>query len=100
MMSSPSPCWSSQPSSYDMPEQPPPTTRMRSPHSGLPSSRRNSATFFAAVSVIVTIEASFEIKQILSQDTAGREQRQVFQRGAGGQRDHEHHGTRHRLGRE
>src|SRR5262245_342028 len=50
---------SSQPSSYDMPEQPPPTTRTRSAHSGLPSSSRRSEIFFAATSLKVTIQASF-----------------------------------------
>src|SRR5262249_60602341 len=49
---------SSQPSSYDIPEHPPPTTRIRSPHSGLPSSSRRSVIFFAAVSVNVIIRAS------------------------------------------
>src|SRR5262245_30361618 len=51
---------SSQPSSYDIPEQPPPTTRMRSPHSGLPSSSRRSVIFFAATSVNVIMHASLE----------------------------------------
>src|SRR5215467_12545158 len=76
--------WSSQPSSYDMPEQPPPTTRIRRPHSGLPSSRRSSETFFAAVSVIVTIAIlpiyqafpdSTRFEVIVSQDGARRRQR-------------------------
>src|SRR5437867_10992187 len=48
---------SSHPSSYDIPEHPPPTTRMRRPHSGLPSSSRRSETFLAAVSVNVIIRA-------------------------------------------
>src|SRR3989441_12733122 len=51
--SSPAVTSSSHPSSYDIPEPPPPTTRMRRPHSGLPSSRRRSETFFAAVGVSV-----------------------------------------------
>src|SRR3990170_2558472 len=58
---SPGASCSSQPSSYDMPEQPPPTRRIRSPHSGLPSSRRSSLIFFAAVSVIVTIIRNLRI---------------------------------------
>src|SRR5213593_3136766 len=41
-----------------MPEQPPPTTRILRPHSGLPSSSRRSSIFLAAVSVNVIIRAS------------------------------------------
>src|SRR6266446_8238155 len=39
-----------------MPEHPPPTIRIRSPHSGLPSSSRRSEIFLAAVSVNVIIQ--------------------------------------------
>src|SRR5262245_12918541 len=41
-----------------MPEQPPPTTRILRPHSGLPSSSRRSSIFLAAVSVNVIIRPS------------------------------------------
>src|SRR5215470_13100009 len=93
MTLSPAACSSSHPSSYDIPEQPPPTTRIRRPHSGLPSTRRSSATFFAAVSVNVIIRASpsgnspFEL--IVSQDTPCRQQRDLLEGGAGGQRHHQ-----------
>src|SRR5215471_13451072 len=43
-----------------MPEQPPPTTRIRRLHSGFPSSSRKSSTFLAAVSVSVIIRASLD----------------------------------------
>src|SRR5215468_12175288 len=101
--------WSSQPSSYDMPEQPPPTTRIRRPHSGLPSSRRSSETFFAAVSVIVTIAIlpiyqafpdSIRFEVIVSQDAALRQQGQLLERGARRQGGHEHRGPRDVLGAE
>src|SRR2546429_3532564 len=97
--------WSSQPSSYDMPEQPPPTIRIRSPHSGLPSSRRSSEIFFAAVSVIVTIRSSRLATPsgnvngiIVSQDTAGGQEGELLERGAGWERHHEDGGARHVLG--
>src|SRR5262245_13326668 len=68
---------SSQPSSYDMPEQPPPTTRTRSAHSGLPSSSRRSEIFFAATSLNVTIQASF------ADMTAGSANEGQYNRGGG-----------------
>ena len=43
-----------------MPEQPPPTTRIRRLHSGFPSSSRKSSTFLAAISVSVIIRASLK----------------------------------------
>src|SRR5258708_9197825 len=77
-----------------MPEQPPPTTRIRSPHSGLPSSRRSSETFLAAVSVIVTIthppvDSSFSDEEMVSQDAFGGQEGQLLERGVGGQRRHQ-----------
>src|SRR5215475_5002150 len=99
MTLSPSASASSQPSSYDIPEQPPPTTRMRRPHSGFPSSRRRSATFLAAVSVIVSMSSSSESVRIssrsVSQDSASRQQREVLERGSRGERRHEDDGPRH-----
>src|SRR6185436_9284359 len=94
--------WSSQPSSYDMPEQPPPTTRIRSPHSGLPSSRRSSETFLAAVSVIVTItyppvDSSFSDEEMVSQDALGGQEGQLLERGVGRQRRHQDGGPRNIL---
>src|SRR2546425_8012045 len=84
-----------------MPEHPPPTMRTRSPHSGLPSSRRNSEIFFAAVSVIVTIrssrtgERSDKSQQlIVSQDATGGPHGELPPRGAGGERDPEKSGAR------
>src|SRR5213080_701686 len=98
--------WSSQPSSYDMPEQPPPTMRIRSPHSGLPSSRRSSEIFFAAVSVIVSIRSSgnsravsvLATKVMVSQDATGRQEREILERGTGRERHHEDGGPSHVLG--
>src|SRR5215470_718277 len=113
--------WSSQPSSYDMPEQPPPTTRIRRPHSGLPSSRRSSETFFAAVSVIVTIRSSRSGERFrnrltscssyhrippakgvtaVSEDATRWQQGELLEGGARRQRGHQHRGPRHVLGTE
>src|SRR3989442_9204419 len=84
-----------------MPEHPPPTMRTRSPHSGLPSSRRSSEIFFAAVSVIVTIRSSRTGERsdnsqqlIVSQDATGGQQGELLQRGAGRERHHEKNGAR------
>src|SRR5881296_3452506 len=90
---SPAACSSSQPSSYDIPEQPPPTRRIRSPQSGLPSSCRNSVTFLAAVSVRVTITrppAGLDLFQILSQDTARRQEGDLLERGPWRECGHQH----------
>src|SRR2546427_13307645 len=88
-----------------MPEHPPPTMRTRSPHSGLPSSRRSSEIFFAAVSVIVTIRSSRTGERsdnsqelIVSQDATGGQQGELLERGAGRKRHHENSGARHVLG--
>src|SRR5687768_8952855 len=97
--------WSSHPSSYDMPEHPPPTTRMRSPHSGLPSSRRRSDTFLAATSLIVTIRSSRKTRtssclvstEMVSQDAAGGHERELLQRGVRRQRHHQHRRARNVL---
>src|SRR5581483_3241413 len=98
-------CWSSQPSSYDMPEHPPPTTRIRRPHSGLPSSRRSSDTFLAAVSLIVIIRSSRKTRDfsgptpalIVSQDATRGHERELFQRRVRRQRHHEDGGARNVL---
>src|SRR5215831_541491 len=105
-----------------MPEQPPPTTRIRRPHSGLPSSRRSSETFFAAVSVIVTIRSSRSGERFRNRVTSWssyhrirppgvtgchsavlenatrRQQGELFEGGARRQRGHQHRGPRHVLG--
>src|SRR2546422_32612 len=88
-----------------MPEHPPPTMRTRSPHSGLPSSRRSSEIFFAAVSVIVTIRSSRTGERsdnsqqlIVSQDATGGQQGELLERGAGRKRHHENSGAPHVLG--
>src|SRR5205809_1965677 len=108
MTSSSAPASASHPSSYDIPEHPPPTTRMRKPHSGLPSSRRRSDTFLAAVSVSVIIpqppvsDPGVDADSTLnvSQNPTGGEQRQLLERGALGQRRHEDRGLRDVLGAE
>src|SRR2546429_211618 len=89
-----------------MPEHPPPTIRIRSPHSGLPSSRRSSEIFFAAVSVIVSIRSSgnsravsvLATKVMVSQDATGRQEREILERGTGRERHHEDGGPGHVLG--
>src|SRR5688572_8181242 len=90
-------CWSSHPSSYDIPEHPPPTTRMRRPHSGLPSSRRSSDTFLAAISLIVIIRSSRKTKNfqaptpevMVSQDATRGQEGELLQRGVRRQRGHQ-----------
>src|SRR2546429_5449089 len=100
-----------------MPEQPPPTTRIRRPHSGLPSSRRSSETFFAAVSVIVTMGSSRSSKRFwnrpdskssyrrtpplgASEDAALGQEDQLFERRPLRKRSHQDRGAGHVLGSE
>src|SRR5438132_13682221 len=107
-MLSPAPASSSHPSSYDIPEHPPPTTRMRRPDSGLPSSRRRSETFLAAVWVSVIMReppvtppgSNTPVDCTLSQNTPGGQEGQLLERGARGQGGHQHDRRRDLLGPE
>src|SRR2546426_1514260 len=98
-----------------MPEQPPPTTRILNPHSGLPSSSRRSSIFLAAVSVNVIIHASLESRSVPrvqpatpvyqrsggadrpSEDSSRGQNGQLLQRRVGGKPGHQEGRLRHLL---